>query len=32
MATVLADPPLIEWMRAAQDESERVDYLDAVGR
>jgi glutathione S-transferase len=32
MATVLADPPLIEWLQAAQAEPEHIDYLDAVGR
>jgi glutathione S-transferase len=32
LATVLADPPLIEWLQAAQAEPEHIDYLDAVGR
>jgi glutathione S-transferase len=29
--TVLSDPPLLEWMRAAHAEPLRVDYIDAVG-
>ena len=32
LTTVLADPPLIEWLQAADAETERVEYLDAVGR
>jgi hypothetical protein len=32
MASTLADPPLVEWLQAAEAESERIEYLDAVGR
>ncbi len=32
METVLADPPLLEWLRSAEAEPHRVDYIDAVGR
>ncbi len=30
--TVLADPPLVEWVRAAEMESQCVESIDAVGR
>lgn len=30
--TALADPPLIDWLRAAESESHRVESIDAVGR
>jgi glutathione S-transferase len=30
--TVLADPPLIDWVRAAESEPHRVESIDAVGR
>ena len=30
--TVLADPPLIEWLSAAEAETQRVESIDAVGQ
>jgi glutathione S-transferase len=32
MNTVLADPPLIDWLRAAESEPHRAEAIDAVGR
>jgi glutathione S-transferase len=31
LATVLSDPPLIEWLKAAEIESQRVESIDAAG-
>ncbi|HEY4647404.1 MAG TPA: glutathione S-transferase family protein [Steroidobacteraceae bacterium] len=30
--TVLADPPLVDWLRAAESEPHRVEAIDAIGR
>jgi len=30
--TALADPPLIDWLRAAESETHRLEKIDAVGR
>ena len=32
LATVLSDPPLIEWLKAAEMEPQRVESIDAAGR